>query len=64
MAKFSGHVLCLLASSLSNVVRQVDRQVGRHADKKFSLGNFFSWGATPIHKTVCSSRGGVPANII
>ena len=36
VAKFGDHVLCCLASSLSNVIRQV----GRQADENSSLGNF------------------------
>ena len=38
--KFDGHVLCPLASRLSNVIRQVNRQ-GRQAEENFSLDNFF-----------------------
>ena len=34
MAKFGDHVLCCLASSLSNVIRQASRQ-------NTSLGDFF-----------------------
>ena len=40
MVKFGHHVLCCLTSSLSNVVRQVDRQVGKQANENFSLDNF------------------------
>ena len=37
VAKFGDHVLCCLASSLSNAIRQA----GRQADENFSLGDFF-----------------------
>ena len=36
VAKFGDHVLCCLASSLSNVIKQV----GRQADENSSLDNF------------------------
>ena len=39
VAKFGDHVLHHLASSLSNVIRQV----GRQADKNSSLGDFLEF---------------------
>ena len=41
VAKFGDHTLRRLASSLSNVIRQADRQAGRQVDKNSSLGDFF-----------------------
>ena len=37
MVKFGYYVLCCLTSSLSNVVRLVDRQVGKQADENFNF---------------------------
>jgi len=39
VAKFGNHVLCRLASSLSNVIRQA----GRQADENSSLGDFLEF---------------------
>jgi len=40
VAKFGDCALCHLASSLSNVVKQVAGMAGRQADEKSSLGDF------------------------